>query len=181
MADVPLVRDAKTGAAGHLSRGGMRPPGTERAFGANGTVVRAGDPAHEMHDTESSVVRVPEVGIVGEPGLLAPGDARTASPVCEVPGKAPCVTSSDLETPYNQNSDFGFHVLKLTAERPVQSAEAADRPVATADALRERRTRCAGTWPRQSMLGRIRSGGRWPSMKVLMLMMTFSPMSVRLS
>ena len=29
------------------------------------------------------------------------------------------------------------------------------------------------------MLGSTRSGGRWPSMKVWMLMMTFSPMSTR--
>ena len=30
-----------------------------------------------------------------------------------------------------------------------------------------------------NMLGSTRSGGRWPSMKVRMLMMTFSPMSTR--
>ena len=33
--------------------------------------------------------------------------------------------------------------------------------------------------PAYNMLGRTRSGGRWPSMKVLMLMMTFSPISTR--
>ena len=32
---------------------------------------------------------------------------------------------------------------------------------------------------RQSIDGMTRSGGRWPSMKVLMLTMTFSPMSMR--
>src|ERR1700726_1633314 len=39
---------------------------------------------------------------------------------------------------------------------------------------------CAdGTCGFHSIDGRTRSGGRWPSMKVLMLTMTFSPMSLR--
>ncbi|MCJ2135197.1 cyclic nucleotide-binding domain-containing protein, partial [Methylobacterium sp. J-026] len=93
---------------------------TERAFGADETVFRAGDPAHEMYYIESGVFRVPEVGIavraggiVGELGLRAPGNARTALLICAEPGKALCGSYCDLKALYYQNPDFGFYFLKL--------------------------------------------------------------------
>ncbi|MCJ2133949.1 Crp/Fnr family transcriptional regulator, partial [Methylobacterium sp. J-026] len=63
-----LVGDAWKAAAGDLSLGWLRPFGTERAFGADETVFRAGDPAHEMYYIESGVFRVPEVGIAVRAG-----------------------------------------------------------------------------------------------------------------
>jgi len=71
-------------------------------------------------------------GIVGELGLLSPGNARTASLICTEPGKALCVTYSDLKELYYQNPDFGFSFLKLTTDRLFQSVEAARRLAATA-------------------------------------------------
>ncbi|MCJ2084538.1 cyclic nucleotide-binding domain-containing protein [Methylobacterium sp. E-005] len=137
-----LVRDTKTAAEGDLSLHWLRPFGTERSFNAGETVFRAGDPAHEMYYVESGVFRVPEMdlevragGIVGELGLLSPGNARTASLVCVEPGKALCVTYSDLKELYYQNPDFGFHFLKLTTERLFQSVEAARNPMAVAGRL----------------------------------------------
>lgn len=126
-----LVRETKTAAEGDLSFKWLHPFGTERAFGAGETVFRVGDPAQEMYYVESGVFRVPELelevragGIVGELGLLSPGNARTASLICTEPGKALCVTYSDLRELYYQNPDFGFYFLKLTTERLFQSVEA---------------------------------------------------------
>ncbi|WP_091720744.1 Crp/Fnr family transcriptional regulator [Methylobacterium phyllostachyos] len=130
-----LLRETKAAAEGDLSFKWLRPFGSERAFGAGETVFRAGDPAQEMYYVESGVFRVPELdievrsgGIVGELGLLSPGNARTASLICTEPGKALCVTYSNLKELYYQNPDFGFYFLKLTTERLFQSVEASKRP-----------------------------------------------------
>ncbi|MCJ2069071.1 cyclic nucleotide-binding domain-containing protein [Methylobacterium sp. J-030] len=137
-----LVRETKAAAEGDLSFRWLRPFGTERTFGAGETVFRAGDPAQEMYYVEDGVFRVPEMdlevragGIVGELGLLSPGNARTASLVCVEPGKALCVTYADLKELYYQNPDFGFYFLKLTTERLFQSLPSTRKPVAAADAL----------------------------------------------
>ncbi len=52
-------------------------------------MFRKGDPADELFYVESGVFSIPEVGIeirkggiVGELGLLSPGNTRTASLVC---------------------------------------------------------------------------------------------------
>lgn len=134
---VRLVRETKTAAEGDLSFEWLRPFGAERVFGAGEMVFRASDPAQGMYYIEGGVFQVPELdlevragGIVGELGLLSPGNARTASLLCVEPGKALCVTYSDLKELYYQNPDFGFYFLKLTTERLFQCVEAAKRPAA---------------------------------------------------
>ena len=123
-----LVRDVETAADGNLSLEWLRPFGSRRPFGVGEVVFQKGDTADEMYYVESGAFRIPEVGIevrrggiVGELGLLSPGNARTASLVCVEAGHALCVTYSDVKQLYYQNPEFGFYFLKLTSERLFQS------------------------------------------------------------
>ena len=128
---VRLVRDVETAADGDLSLEWLRPFGSQRPFGGGEVVFRKG-----------GAFRIPEVGIevrkggiVGELGLLAPGNARTASLVCIEAGNALCVSYSEVKQLYYQNPEFGFYFLKLTSERLFQSAKAVPPIAATGDAL----------------------------------------------
>ncbi|MDP4025020.1 cyclic nucleotide-binding domain-containing protein [Methylobacterium sp. NEAU 140] len=136
-----LVRDVEAAADGDLSLEWLRPFGSQRPFGIGEVVFRKGDLATEMYVVESGVFRIPEVGIevraggiVGELGLLSPGNARTASLVCVEAGRALCVSYSEVKQLYYQNPEFGFYFLKLTSERLFQSAQSAQGAPAPATA-----------------------------------------------
>ena len=123
-----LVRDVETAADGNLSLEWLRPFGSQRPFGIGEVVFRKGEEAGEMYYVESGAFRIPEVGIevrkggiVGELGLLAPGNTRTASLVCIEAGNALCVSYSDVKQLYYQNPEFGFYFLKLTSARLFQN------------------------------------------------------------
>ena len=124
-----LVRDVEKAADGDLSLDWLRPFGSERPFGVGEVLFQKGEPATEMYYIESGVFRIPEYGIevrkggiVGELGLLSPGNLRTGSLVCVESGTALSIAYSDVKQLYYQNPEFGFYFLKLTSERLFQSA-----------------------------------------------------------
>lgn len=134
---VRLVRDVETAAEGDLSLDWLKPYGTERLFAAGAALFGKGDAAAAMYYVESGCFRIPEYGIevraggiVGELGLLSPGNRRTASLVCSEAGRALEVPYSAVKQLYYQNPEFGFRFLKLTSERLFQSAAGgANQPV----------------------------------------------------
>ena len=72
--------------------------------------------------------RLPELGIeiapgtlVGEMGLLAPENKRTASLECVEDGEVLTLSYEKLRELYFQNPQFGFYFLKLTSERLLQN------------------------------------------------------------
>ena len=142
---IRLVRDVETASGNDLSLEWLRPFGSQCRFGLGEVVFRKGDEAGEMYYVESGAFRIPEVGIevrkggiVGELGLLAPGNTRTASLICVEAGKALCVSYSDVKQLYYQNPEFGFYFLKLTSERLFQSVSRETPPptkVAAGDVL----------------------------------------------
>ncbi|ACL56056.1 cyclic nucleotide-binding domain-containing protein [Methylobacterium nodulans] len=124
---VKLVRDVEKAADGDLSLDWLKPFGTSRRFRAGEVLFRMGDPASEMYYVESGRFRIEERGIdiapgaiVGELGMLSPGNVRTASVVCAEDGVALCVPYSEVKQLYYQNPEFGFYFLKLTSERLFQ-------------------------------------------------------------
>ncbi|UMY20230.1 Crp/Fnr family transcriptional regulator [Methylobacterium organophilum] len=128
---VRLVRDVEKAAAGDLSMDWLAAFGTVKRFKAGETLFRKGDPAAEMFTIQSGRFRIPEVGVelgaggvVGELGLLSPGNLRTGSLVCVEAGKALCLPYSEVKQLYYQNPEFGFYFLKLTSDRLFQSAAA---------------------------------------------------------
>ncbi|GJE54175.1 MULTISPECIES: cyclic nucleotide-binding domain-containing protein [Methylobacterium] len=127
---VRLVRDVETAASGDLSLDWLKPFGTTRRFKAGETIFRKDDAADEMFTIESGRFHIPEHGIelgagnvVGELGMLSPGNRRTGSLVCVEAGRALCLPYSEVKQLYYQNPEFGFYFLKLTSERLFQRAE----------------------------------------------------------
>ncbi len=138
---VRLIRDSEAAAGGDLSLEWLAPFGTMRRFGTGETVFRKGDDADELFYVESGVFAIPEVGIeirkggiVGELGLLSPGNTRTASLVCMQGGRALRISYSEVKQLYYQNPEFGFYFLKLTSERLFQTTRSGERS-ATGNAL----------------------------------------------
>lgn len=127
---VRLVRDVETAASGNLSLDWLKPFGKARHFAAGDVIFRKDDPASEMFTIESGRFGIPENGIelgagdvVGELGMLSPGNTRTGSLVCIEAGRALCLPYSEVKQLYYQNPEFGFYFLKLTSERLFQRAE----------------------------------------------------------
>ncbi len=79
-------------------------------------------------------IEIKRGGIVGELGLLSPGNTRTASLVCMQAGRALRISYSEVKQLYYQNPEFGFYFLKLTSERLFNSVNGSER-VASGDAL----------------------------------------------
>ncbi|AWB20139.1 cyclic nucleotide-binding protein [Methylobacterium currus] len=129
---VRLVRDVKRAAGGDLSLDWLRPFGESRRVAAGAVLFRKGDPAGEMFLIESGRFRIEELdldirpgAIVGELGMLSPGNLRTGTLVCTEPGIVLGVAYADVKQLYYQNPEFGFSFLKLTSERLFQAAQAA--------------------------------------------------------
>lgn len=126
---IRLVRDTEKAASGDLSLDWLKSFGTSRRFRAGEVLFLKGDPAHEMYLIESGRFRIAEHGldvrpgqIVGELGMLSPGNRRTGSLACVEAGSARCLSYSEVKQLYYQNPEFGFYFLKLTSERLFQSA-----------------------------------------------------------
>ena len=125
---VRLVRDVERAAGGDLSLDWLKPFGQGRHFRAGETLFCQGEPANELFYVESGLFRIPEHGIavgpgaiVGELGMLSPGNLRTGSLVRVEAGSARCIAYSEVKQLYYQNPEFGFYFLKLTSERLFQS------------------------------------------------------------
>lgn len=132
---VRLVRDTEQAASGDLSLDWLKPFGMSRRFRAGEVLFLKGDPAHEMYLIESGRFRIAEHDldvtpgqIVGELGMLSPGNRRTGSLACVEAGSARCLSYSEVKQLYYQNPEFGFFFLKLTSERLFQGAADAARP-----------------------------------------------------
>ncbi|WP_449409824.1 Crp/Fnr family transcriptional regulator [Methylobacterium komagatae] len=138
---VRLIRQTEIASSGDLTHEWLAPFGTKRRFRAGQTVFHKGDAADELFYVENGVFLIPEVGIevgkggiVGELGLLSPGNTRTASLVCLQAGSALRISYSEVKQLYYQNPEFGFYFLKLTSERLFQSAKGGER-IAAGDAI----------------------------------------------
>ncbi|AWN40388.1 cyclic nucleotide-binding domain-containing protein [Methylobacterium durans] len=127
---IRLIRDAERAATGDLSFDWLKPFGEARRFTAGAVVFRQGEPAAEMLYVESGLFRIPEQditvrpgAIVGELGMLSPGNLRTGSLVCVEAGQARCISYLEVKQLYYQNPEFGFYLLKLTSERLFQATQ----------------------------------------------------------
>lgn len=127
---VRLVRDVEAAATGDLSMDWLKPFSTSRRVKADETIFLKGDAAQEMYLIRTGAFRIPESGVtlkagdvVGELGMLSPGNTRTASLVCTEAGEVLCLPYTEVKQLYYQNPEFGFYFLKLTSERLFKRAE----------------------------------------------------------
>lgn len=123
-----LVRKVKISASGDLSMAWLKPFMTRRQYFRGDLLFQKGDAADEMYYTVSGKFLLTELGIevapgqlVGEMGLLAPENRRTATLECLTDGEVLTLSYEKLRELYFQNPQFGFYFLKLTSERLLQN------------------------------------------------------------
>ena len=134
-----LTRRVKAAASSDLSMDWLRPFARSQRCAEGTTLFRLGDDADSMYYIESGRYRLVEAGIelgagelVGELGLLSPGNIRTQTLQCVEAGELLRITYLDFKQLYYQNPKFGFYFLRLVSERlfhNVDAAKAAVRPL----------------------------------------------------
>jgi len=121
-------------------------PFMTKSFARKGDVIFAKNAiADAMYYTVSGRYRLTEMGIdigpgqlIGELGMLAPSNRRTASFECIEDGVLLSVTYQQVEELYYQNPSFGFYFLKLSTARLFEN-------IAKLEARAEKSTPAANT------------------------------------
>lgn len=125
-----LVREMREAPRRDLSVQTLLPYMTRRKFSAGATLVRKGEQADRLYylvDGEIEVVEFTKVlnaGVmVGEIGVFAPNQQRTATIVCRTDCNTLELTESKAKQLYFQDRSFGFAVLQLIISRLVEDNE----------------------------------------------------------
>jgi hypothetical protein len=125
---VMLVSKVRQAASGDLSIGWLRPFMASRDCTRGEVVFNVGDRANCMFYVVGGSFRlaeldllVPPGGLVGEIGLVSPGNRRTLTFVCDQPGELLVMDYGRVRELYFQNPQFGFYLLRLVGERLVRN------------------------------------------------------------
>jgi CRP-like cAMP-binding protein len=86
-----------------------------------------------FHLVESGI-DLPIGAIVGELGMLSPGNKRTQTLECLEDGVVLSVTYRKVEELYVQNPEFGFYFLRLVSARLFQNLEKLEARLAASSA-----------------------------------------------
>jgi hypothetical protein len=123
-----LVKKARVSAQGDLSMDWLRPFMTPRKYKKGDVLFAKGDVAKEMFYTVSGKFLVKEIGIelppgrvMGELGFIDPNNRRTGTVESLENGEVLTITYDRLLELYFQNPEFGYYLLRLTAERLMQN------------------------------------------------------------
>ena len=125
-----LVRDMREANSEDLSIQSLLPYMTRRKFAAGETLVRKGERADRLYylaDGELEVADINKVlksgAVVGEIGVFAPNQKRTATIVCRTESTLFDLTESKAKQLYFEDRSFGFAVLQLIISRLVENNE----------------------------------------------------------
>jgi hypothetical protein len=136
-----LVRQVEEAAAGDLNMDWLKPFMSKRTYQAGEILFRRGEHASEMFYTVTGHFRLIEMGIeigpgrvLGELGLLAPGNKRTQSLECVKNATVLVITYEKVRELYFQNPEFGFFFLQLISERMFQNLERLEQRLAEREA-----------------------------------------------
>ena len=123
-----LVKKARVSAQGDLSMEWLRPFMTPRKYKKGDVLFQKGDVAKEMFYTVGGTFLVKEIGIelppgrvMGELGFIDPNNRRTGTVESLEDGEVLTITYDRLLELYFQNPEFGYYLLRLTAERLMQN------------------------------------------------------------
>ncbi|NWG26747.1 MAG: cyclic nucleotide-binding domain-containing protein [Pseudorhodoplanes sp.] len=123
-----LIRKVKTATESDLSMDWLKPFMTQRKYKKGDILFKKGEQANEMLYTVSGRYLVSEIGVeilpgrlMGELGLLTPGNRRTQSVECIENGEVLAITYDRVLELYFQDPEFGFYFLRLTTERLMQN------------------------------------------------------------
>jgi hypothetical protein len=121
---VVLVRNVREAVRGKPSLDWLKPFMAERHFRKGDLLFAKGEAADQMFYTLTGRYVLAELGIeiepghlVGELGMLAPDNRRTATLECIEAGKVLSITYEQVEELYYQNPAFGFYFLRLATAR----------------------------------------------------------------
>lgn len=125
---IVLIEKVRTAASGDLSAGWLRPFMSAFECKAGQTIFRVGDVADCMFYVVSGKYSLVELDLelgagtlVGEIGLVSPGNRRTVSFRCDVPGELLAMNYDKVRELYFQNPQFGFYLLQLIGGRLVRN------------------------------------------------------------
>jgi CRP/FNR family cyclic AMP-dependent transcriptional regulator len=125
-----LVREMREAPSKDLSMRALLPYMTRRKFNAGETLVRKGEPADRLYylvDGEIEVIEFSKVlhagALVGEIGVFAPSQRRTATIVCRTGCNMLELTENKAKQLYFQDRSFGFAVLQLIISRLVADTD----------------------------------------------------------
>ena len=142
-----LVKRSEIAAAGDLSMDWLKPFMEIRSVKAGEILFRRGDKADQMFLMDSGKYRLVEskmeIGpgqVIGEIGLLTPGNTRTQGFMCEEAGAIYEIDYEAVRELYFQNPEFGFFFLTLTSRRLLEN-------IARLEAELERRPPLSETAP----------------------------------
>jgi CRP/FNR family cyclic AMP-dependent transcriptional regulator len=123
-----LVKRSEIAATGDLSMDWLKPFMEIRPVKAGEVLFRRGDKADQMFLVDAGKFRLMESGmaigpgqVVGEIGLLTPGNTRTQGFMCEEAGAIYEIDYESVRELYFQNPEFGFYFLTLTSRRLLEN------------------------------------------------------------
>ena len=121
---IVLIRNVRGAIRGSSSLDWLKPFMIARHFKKGDILFAKGEAAEEMFCTVTGRFFLIELGIelkpgqvVGELGMLAPDNRRTATLECIEDGDALSITYEQVEQLYYQNPTFGFYFLHLATAR----------------------------------------------------------------
>ncbi len=119
-----LIRNVREAIRGKSSMDWLKPFMSERRVRKGDILFAKGEAADEMFCTVTGRYLLIELGIeiqtgevVGELGMLAPDNRRTATLECIEAGNVLSITYEQVEQLYYQNPTFGFYFLRLSTAR----------------------------------------------------------------
>ena len=131
-----LIRKVKTATETDLSMDWLKPFMSQRKYKKGEILFKKGAQANDMFYTVSGRFLVSELGIeipagriMGELGLLAPGNRRTQTVECVEAGEVLTITYDKVLELYFQDPEFGFYFLRLTTERLMQNVSRLEKTI----------------------------------------------------
>lgn len=136
-----LVREVNRAASCDLSMDWLKPYMRSRPVRRGEVLFAKGDPADCLYGALKGRLVLKETGIeilpgqiVGEMGLLSPGNARTGTLEALDDGEVLVMSYGSLRELYHQNPEFGFAFLRLTSGRMFENLARLERELAAARA-----------------------------------------------
>jgi hypothetical protein len=119
-----LIKNVRGAVRGNTSMDWLKPFMRKRRWRKGDILFAKGEVADEMFCTVTGRYLLLELGIelkpgqvVGELGMLAPDNRRTATLECIEDGDMLSITYEQVEQLYYQNPTFGFYFLRLATAR----------------------------------------------------------------
>jgi len=119
-----LISKVKIASQGDLNMEWLRPYMTRRSAKRGEVLFSKGDLSSAMFYTLKGRYRLNEIGqdvgtgeLIGEIGLIAPGNRRTLTCECIEEGELLTIGYDEVKQLYFQNPVFGFYFLQLVSQR----------------------------------------------------------------